>query len=111
MEPRPPSALEAQLRKVTESAARGESSRQELQEAARALVRELRAANEPPEQMLLRVKEILAEAGLRPAYASTDLDTPVRSEPAIYRSVIEWSIRFYYGDDDDGPSSSQGATS
>ncbi|HEX3867182.1 MAG TPA: hypothetical protein VHV78_10525 [Gemmatimonadaceae bacterium] len=93
-----PSNLEAHMRRATEAVARGTGSQAELEAAARALVRELRSANAPPEQMLLRIKEILAEAGLRPAYASTDATTPPRGESAIYRAVIEWSIRQYYDD-------------
>ena len=78
------------------AAAKGGGSREELEAAARALVLELRSEDAPPERMLVRIKDILAEAGLRPAYASTDSATPVRGEAAIYRSVIEWSIREYY---------------
>lgn len=72
-------------------------SREELRAAARALVTELRQADEPPEQMLLAIKTILADAGLRGSHA-----TPVGSDPlygsdaTIYRDVITWSIREYY---------------
>jgi len=85
----------ARMRRAVADAARGQSCREELQSAARALVEELRAANEPPEQMLLHIKEILAEAGLRPTYAS-DSARPVSRDEALYRDVIMWSIRHYY---------------
>jgi hypothetical protein len=94
----PVSDHEQRLRQATMAAARGNGSPNELEAAARALVLELRSADAPPERMLLRIKDILAEAGLRPAYASTDAAAPIRSEAAIYRSVIEWSIRQYYED-------------
>src|SRR6185503_18350435 len=85
----------ARMRRAVAAAARGQTCPQELESAARALVEELRAANEPPEQMLLRIKEILAEAGLRPTYAS-DSAHPVGRDEALYRDVIMWSIRHYY---------------
>ena len=97
-----PNNLEERMRRATEAAARGTGSSQELEAAARELVMALRSANSPPEAMLLRIKEILAEAGLRPAYASTDAATPLRGESAIYRSVIEWSIKQYYQDRENG---------
>lgn len=91
-----PNNLEEQMRRATEAAARGTGSRDDLESAARALVKELRSAQAPPEQMLVRIKEILADAGLRPAYATTDETVAPEHEAAIYRSVIEWSIRQYY---------------
>jgi hypothetical protein len=50
--------------------------------------------------MLLHIKEILAEAGMRPTYASPELDGPLDQSAAVYRDVISWSIRSYYGDGD-----------
>lgn len=85
----------AHMRRVVAEAARGQCAPEELESAARALVHELRGANEPPEQMLLRIKEILAEAGLRPTYAS-DSPHPIGRDDALYRDVIMWSIRHYY---------------
>ena len=92
----PASERAERLRRATIAAVRDGGSREELEAAARALVLELRTENAPPERMLLRIKDILAEAGLRPAYASTDSTTPIRGEAAIYRSVIDWSILQYY---------------
>jgi hypothetical protein len=78
----------------------GTGSQHALQLAAHELVSELRRANQAPEQMLLQIKEILAEAGLRPTYASPDLDGPLDGGVTVYRDVIAWSIRSYYGEDD-----------
>ena len=58
------------MRRAIAAVASGKGSRRELEAAAEALVTELREANEPPEQMLLQIKEILAEAGLRPTYGA-----------------------------------------
>jgi len=87
----------AQLRRTVAAAATGQASRQELESAAGALVVELRARNEPPERVLLHIKEILAEAGLRPTYASGDGPASDR-EANLYRDVIAWCIHRYYND-------------
>jgi hypothetical protein len=74
----------------------GSGSTEGLHAAARELVSELRQADEPPEQALVRIKQTLAEAGLRPGYASSDGGTQ-GIEATVYRDVIAWSIRQYYG--------------
>jgi hypothetical protein len=88
------------MRRALAAVAMGKGSQRDLQHAAHELVTELRQANQPPEQMLLHIKEILAEAGMRPTYASPDLDGPLDQSAAVYRDVISWSIRSYYGDGD-----------
>ena len=74
----------------------GSGSTEGLHAAARELVSELRQADEPPEQALVRIKQTLADAGLRPGYASSDGGTQ-GIEATVYRDVIAWSIRQYYG--------------
>ncbi len=85
----------ARLRRLLAAVARGTGSREELREAASALVSQLRRANLPPEEMLLRIKEILAEVGLRPTYASAPPEFGPR-EPSIYADLIAWAIKEYY---------------
>lgn len=93
------------MRRAIAAVANGIGSRRELEAAAEELVIELREANEPPEQMLLQIKEILAEAGLRPTYgAPAEIGTLPGDEAAVYRDVIAWSIRSYYRDGSDGGS-------
>jgi hypothetical protein len=75
--------------------AAGNDSVDELQTAARALVSDLRQHDEPPEKMLLKIKEILASAGLRSGLPIEDGAPPDR-QAAVYRDVIVWSIRAYY---------------
>src|SRR5262245_36432581 len=75
----------------------GSGTTEDLHAAARDLVAELRAANEPPDQALVRIKETLADAGLRPSYSSNTDGSPLGVEAAVYRDVIAWSIRQYYG--------------
>jgi hypothetical protein len=83
------------MRRAIAAAAGGADNTHELEVAARALVQELRAAEAPPEQMLLRIKELLADAGLHPSYAS-DSGQPPNHDAALYRDVIMLSIRHYY---------------
>jgi hypothetical protein len=91
------SAAVARLRRAIESATVDGHSRSELEEAARELVAELKDASHPPEQMLLQIKQLLAEAGLRPSYATpSEPETRIGLEATIYRDVIAWSIRHYY---------------
>ena len=75
----------------------GSGTTENLHAAARELVSELRQANEPPEQALVRIKQTLAEAGLRPAYSSNTDGSAAGLEATVYRVVISWSIRQYYG--------------
>ena len=88
------------MRRALAAVAGGKGSSRDLQEAAEALVTELKQANHPPEQMLLHIKEVLAEAGMRPTYMSPELDGPLSDNATLYRDVIAWSIRAYYGDGD-----------
>ena len=87
------------MRTALAAVAGGSGSLDELRVAARALVTDLRGRSEPPEQVLVQIKRILAEAGLRPALHSEAGEEPVNSRAAVYRDVIAWSIRSYYEDD------------
>jgi len=87
----------ARLRRLLAGVVRGTGSRDELRRAASALVDQLRRDNLPPEDMLLRIKRILAEVGLRPTYASAPPEFGPR-EPSVYGDLIAWCIREYYRD-------------
>jgi hypothetical protein len=84
------------MRRALAAVANGKGSHPELEQAAHALVTELKQAKFPPEQMLLHIKEILAEAGMRANYASPSLDGPPTDASMVYQDVIAWSIRSYY---------------
>lgn len=87
------------LRGAVTEACRNGGSRDDLEPAALHLVKTLKCTKQPPERILLRVKEILADAGLRPSYAlPSDPRTTTAIEAAVYRDVIAWSIRHYYED-------------
>jgi hypothetical protein len=65
--------------------------------AARTLVNELRRAEQPPEKMLIQIKRILADAGLEPAFPTMqESEYPELPATSVYRTIIEWSIRYYY---------------
>lgn len=93
-------AAVARMRRAIEVASRDGSSRTELKDAARELVAELKNASQPPEQMLLQIKQLLADAGLRPSYTvPSEPGTETGREASVYRDVIAWSIRHYYDGD------------
>lgn len=94
------------MRRAIRAASDGSGSRTELQAAARELVTKLRAERARPEQMLIRIKEILAESGILPDYTPDNRGPAGRANGSVYRDVIAWSIRFYYadGEGNDGPS-------
>jgi hypothetical protein len=83
------------LRRALNAVASGLASRRELEDAASNLVAHLRREQHAPEQMLLRIKEVLAEAGLRPTYASSERSA-FGDEANLYRDVITWCISRYY---------------
>lgn len=96
-------ALAARLREAVAGFGVSRGSRGEVERAARELTVALKQEHVPPEQMLLRIKELLAEAGLRPTYAAAmSSENLGDSEATLYRDVITWCIRDYYA---------QGATS
>ena len=98
-----PSSAAGRMLGAIGSAARGaDGSFLEVDAAAKALVTELRLANEPPEQVLLQIKQILADAGLKPTHGPPDPTNMVGRHIVLYRSVIESSIRHYFATSD-GP--------
>lgn len=85
----------ADLKRTLSAVATGRATRQDLENAATNLVAHLRRERNAPEQMLLRIKDVLADAGLRPTYASTE-QSGVDDDGNLYRDVIAWCIRSYY---------------
>ena len=91
-----PQGTADRLRRAVNAAAAGTGSRDELQQAARALADELRGRDEPPEQLLIQIKALLSDAGIRFVHPTAD------GKADLYRDIITWSIRAYY----DGQASS-----
>ena len=90
------SSAEERMRLAIGAATMGTVTPIELESAARELVVQLRAANEPPEQVLLRIKRILAQAGLRPGHAPDDPTVAVDRHSSVYRNIIAWCIQHYF---------------
>lgn len=88
------------MREAISAASIGSGSHEELETAARDFVFELRSANEPPEQVLLAMKRILALAGLRPGHPPTDPAMVIEPHSQLYRAVIASSIRHYFSASD-----------
>jgi predicted Zn-dependent peptidase len=86
----------ARLRRAVEAATAGKGSHDELQMAARALVAELRERHDRPEQVLVQIKNLLADAGLQAGYPARDETVSHNAHTRIYRDIITWSIRYYY---------------
>jgi hypothetical protein len=97
-----PRATADRLRCAVSAATAGTGSRDELQQAARALADELRGRREPPEQVLIQIKALLADAGIRFGHPATDGPESDGAQAALYRDIITWSIRAYYEDGKDG---------
>lgn len=98
--PEAPDSQAVRLRQAITAVVERGGSRLELETAARELVTELRGQDRPPEQVLLRIKEILAEAGLRPGHTLAAYGSELVSEAALYRDVISSSIQYYFEDGD-----------
>jgi hypothetical protein len=86
------------MRRELAAIANGGGSRDALQLAARGLIEELRRRDLPAEQALVQLKEILAEAGLRPSYTAP-ANEPIGLRATAYRDIIAWSIKAYYEGD------------
>jgi hypothetical protein len=95
---RPHGAAAERLRRAVTAATTGSGTREEVQEAARTLVAELRGRAGAPEQMLIEMKALLADAGLRAGYPAADENRSHENDAALYRDIITWSIRCYYED-------------
>ena len=85
----------ARLCAAIQRARDGDGGAPALELAATELVAQLRGSKMPPEKMLVRVKEILAECGLRPTQASVSPNDH-RSPEALYRDIIALAVRVYY---------------
>lgn len=94
--PAAPDGQAVRLRQAIIAVAHRDGSRLELETAARELVNELRSRQHPPEQVLLRIKEILSDAGLRPGHTLAADGSELMGEATLYRDVISSSIRYYF---------------
>jgi hypothetical protein len=85
------------MRRAIAAAADGTGASDAFQPAARELVSEWRRTRVPPEQIILRIKKILVDIGLRPSYVTPPgPQAGVDTQTEVYREVIAWTIRHYY---------------
>jgi hypothetical protein len=91
-----PDGSALRLRNAIQAVVINSGSRDELEAAARALVVELRNDKHPPEQVLLRIKDVLAQAGLRPGHTLAADGSEVMGEATLYREVVSSSIVYYF---------------
>jgi hypothetical protein len=91
-----PMTSAARMRRAISAASIGAGSYEELDAATADFVAERRDAKVPPEQVLLAMKRILAEAGLRPSHEPSDPVIVIERHAAVYRDVIAASIRHYF---------------
>ena len=84
------------MRQALVAATNGTGARDAFQSAASELVTAWRREGVPPEQIILRVKDILADAGLRASYGPPMAPVSDDGESEVYRRVITWTIRFYF---------------
>src|SRR5438477_12806778 len=83
------------LKRAVARAQEGQGSRRDLEAAASVYIAGLKTRQLPPEEMLVRVKAILAECGLRPAQPPHD-KSAVPTGGSLYHHVIAWCIEQYY---------------
>lgn len=63
-----------------------------------AVVDELRALGWPPERIVIAVKQIAADAGLRPSpHFPNEAGTPTDQDNLLFR-IVSWCITRYYSD-------------
>jgi hypothetical protein len=82
---------------VVRAAREAHAATSELREAVCAHVRELKARGYPPERMLVVVKALLAEAGIRKTGPLADRGSATLGpETQICECVVAWSIEEYF---------------
>ena len=71
-----------------------------LQEKVCAVVDELKAAGWPPERVIVAIKRIAEDGGLRPTKMVLSKSAPLIDGDALIVDMVQWSIERYYRRDD-----------
>ena len=69
-----------------------------LRGEVRAVVDDLRALGWPAERIIIAVKEIAAEAGLRPSPHFTKVSASLTDQDDLLARIVSWCIERYYQD-------------
>jgi hypothetical protein len=70
-----------------------------LREQVCAVVDDLKALGWPPERVLIGVKEIAADAGIRPSPMFSRASHPLANGDMVLARIIRWTIDRYYTTD------------
>lgn len=73
--------------------------REELHQLVRAVVDDLKALDWPPERVIVSVKQIAAESGLRPSPQFSRASQSLANDDALLARIVRWTIEEYYRDD------------
>jgi hypothetical protein len=69
---------------------------EELHQRVRAMVDELRVAGWPPERVIVAVKQVAEDAGLRPSRGVLSATVPLNAQDAALVKMVRWCIEQYY---------------
>ena len=93
--------LRASLRTTVALLERGRRvgvSESDLRKDVCAVVDDLRSLEWPPERVIIAIKQIARETGLRPSRAFTTVSEPLESGDELLARVVRWCIEQYYQD-------------
>ena len=76
-----------------------EAYRQELHQRVCAVVDELKAADWPPERVIVAVKRVAEDVGLRPTRSILSASDPLSEQDVAIVHMVRWCIEQYYGVD------------
>src|SRR5947209_1636143 len=86
------------LRVAADRATRTDDIRQAVLRArVRAVVEDLKSVGWGPERVIVAVKQIAADAGLRPTRALLIVGAPLTESDAVVVSLVRWCVEAYYG--------------
>lgn len=92
-------ALRATLSALASSPSLGEGiPDHQLHAQVCGVVDDLRALGWPPERVIISVKELAAEAGLRPSTHLMTVNDSLDASDALLAKVVRWSIQRYFAD-------------
>jgi hypothetical protein len=76
-----------------------DSSREEMHQRVCAMVDELKAAGWPPERVIVAVKQVADDAGLRPSRGVLSAKNALTEQDTAVVYMVRWCIEQYYGVD------------
>src|SRR4051795_1252727 len=74
-----------------------EAQSQELRQHVCAVVDELKAADWPPERVIIAVKQVADDVGLRSSRSVLSASAPLTEQDVAIVHMVRWCIEQYYG--------------